>query len=106
MPRPDRNVYLTFLDNYAQTGNTACPQHAAASSWARWTVRTTAFIVAECPCGCSCRQQPHNHALPDRCALQQDDIEGKLGSVAMPLRPEETLYTRRDLRFCMDTSAY
>ena len=34
--------------------------------WARWAVRTTAFTAAECPCGCSCRQQPHNHALRNR----------------------------------------
>ena len=32
MPRLHRNVYSTFLNNYALKGHNACPQHAAVSS--------------------------------------------------------------------------
>ena len=89
MPRPDGNVLVGFFDNYAQTGHNACPlQCCGLVPWPRWTVHTTAVIVAPRPCGCSCRQQPHNHFLADRHA-RHHHIEGKLGSVATPLRPEE-----------------
>ena len=89
MPRPG----LRLLDNYAQTGNNACPQHAAASS---------------CGLGGQCALRPSlwlnvlatvavasklNHVLTDRHAPHQD-LEGKLGSVATPLTTEETVYNR------------
>ena len=93
MPPPDRNVSLDLIDSYAQTGRNACPLHAAPRlQWPMWTQPTTAFIVAECPRGCSYRQQTHNH-VPDAPPSRPQRMEAKLGSVATPLRPEETLYT-------------